>query len=139
MAKLVLQVHFIPPSTSTNERITSFRPSQHLLQSKQKNVWKSVKFKVQTICTFHTDCPFWLIFSLKCQSFSGLSAYSKKSLATGPKSVRMAFYWQKSRIQTFTKNTKFWKSRKEVCINFYCSKNYGHFSLWSVNNIYPDF
>ena len=104
LPKLIVHVYCIPLSTSINERITSFRPSQHLLQRKQKKIFKSVKFQVQTIRSFHTDCPFWLISSLQFQQFSGLSAHSKQSLATWLTLVRMAFIGKSQEFKILQKS-----------------------------------
>ena len=117
LAKLIVHVYCIPLSTSINERITSFRPSQHLLQRKQTSFLKSVKFRVQTIRSFHTDrpfCPFWLISSLQCQQFSGLSVHSKqiKILSYMAHISKNGLHRQKSRIQNFAKIPKSRKSGK---------------------------
>lgn len=125
----MLQVCFIPLSTIINEGITSFRPSQHLLQRKLENFRKSVKFLSQTTRIFQTVRPFWLIFSRERQKMSGLSAHSKQSLVTWPQHVDYGSHRCKSTFQHFAEISKFQKSEKKFCINFYCSKNLRHFSL----------
>ena len=125
----MLQVCFIPQNTIINEGITSSGQSQHLLQRKLENFRKSVKFLSQTIRIFQTVRPIWLIFSRERQKMSGLSAYSKQSLVTWPQHIDYGSHRWKSTFQHFAKIPKYQKSEKKICINFYCSKNLGHFSL----------
>ena len=53
----------------------------------------------------------------------------KKSLVTWPQHIYYGSHRWKSKFQHFAKIPEFQKSEKKICINFYCSKNLGHFSL----------